>query len=234
MASTTAIAYKTQDVFCTTVTGFGMSEVLPFVAASHPTDTVEQRCEASGYPAIDIEFKVVDPDTGAEQPTDVPGELLVRGYSLASGYYKKPEETAKLIDPDGWLRTGDLARLRDDGHIVFMGRHKDMLKIGGENVSPAEIEGRLADLPGVAEVAVVGVFDDRLGEVGYAFVVPEEGVELTEDVLIDALRGRIAGFKIPRFIRFVDSLPSTASGKVRKVELRELAGTELNDGARPD
>jgi fatty-acyl-CoA synthase len=223
MESSTAIARKVQEVFCPTVSGYGMSEVLPFVSASHPADTVEQRCEASGYPLTDIELRVIDPGTGAEQPPAEPGELLVRGYSVTLGYYKKPEATAELIDEEGWLHTGDMARIRSDGHVVFMGRYKDMLKIGGENVSPAEIETRLVAISGVAEAAVVGVADDRLGQVAFAFVVPEPGAPISADELLAMLQGRIASFKIPRHIRFVDALPATASGKVRKVELRTAA-----------
>lgn len=229
MDSTTPVARRAQEVLCPTVSGWGMSESWPFVACSHPTDGAEQRCEASGYPMNDVECRVVDPATGQDRPTGVPGELLVRGYTVTAGYYAKPEATAEAIDADGWLRTGDMVRLRPDGHLVFVGRFKDMLKVGGENVAPAEVEGRLADLAGVAEVAVVGYPDPRLGEVPVAYVVAAAGARLSADEVLGHLRGRIAGFKLPRHVRFVDALPTTSSGKVRKVELRAAALEELGD-----
>jgi fatty-acyl-CoA synthase len=206
-----------------------MSETWPFVSCTHPLGTLEQRCEASGYPMNDIEFRVVDLDTGAEQPVGVPGELWCRGYTVTRGYYAKPEATAETIDADGWLHSGDMVRLRADGHLVFMGRYKDMLKVGGENVAPAEIESRLADLAGVAEVAVVGYPDPRLGEVPVAYVVATPGSSLGEPDVVGHLSGKVASFKVPRHVRFVDALPMTSSGKVRKVELRAAALEELGD-----
>jgi len=229
--SVTAIAYEVQDVFGPTVSGFGMSELLPLIAVSHPADSLEQRCEASGYPMIDMEFRIVDPDTGEDAPYDVPGVLHVRGYTTMIEYYKKPDETAEVLSPDGWFNTGDLASMRADGHIVYLGRHKDMLKIGGENVSPAEIEARIRQLDDVFDVAVVGVRDDDLGEVGFAFVITHDPTSgLSADDIKTALKGRIASFKIPRYVQFVQQFPSTASGKVRKVELREEAARLLVAG----
>ena len=131
-----------------------MSEVWTACVVSHITNTVEQRTEASGHPMLDVELRVVDPDTGATLPTGEPGELLCRSYTNMLGYYEKPEETAEALDADGWMHSGDLARMRPDGHVVFMGRIKDMLKVGGENVAPAEMEGRLRELDGVVDVAV--------------------------------------------------------------------------------
>jgi fatty-acyl-CoA synthase len=222
--SVTAIAYEAQDVFGPTVSGFGMSELLPLIAVSHPADSREQRCEASGHPMIDMEFRIVDPDTGEDAPINVPGVLHVRGYTTMLEYYKKPEATAEVLSPDGWFNTGDRASMRPDGHIVYLGRHKDMLKIGGENVSPAEIEARIRQIDGVFDVAVVGVRDDDLGEVGFAFVIKHDpSSQLTAEAIQTALKGRIASFKIPHYVQFVDQFPSTASGKVRKVELREEA-----------
>jgi fatty-acyl-CoA synthase len=221
--STTPIARAVQEPLCPTLSGWGMSEVWTACVVSHVTNTLEQRTEASGYPMIDVELKVVDPVTGEEQPPDVPGELLCRSYTTMLGYYNKPEATAEVIDADGWLHSGDLARLRPDGHVVFMGRLKDMLKVGGENVAPAEIEGRLRELPGVSDVAVVGRPDPRLGEVPVAYVLAEPGAELDTDALLGHLRGRVASFKLPRALLVVDALPMTPTGKVRKVELRERA-----------
>ena len=147
--------------------------------------------------------------------------MYVRGYTVTSGYWGKPEATAEVLDDDGWLDTGDVALLRPDGHVVFIGRHKDMLKVGGENVSPAEVEGYLLEVEGVEEIAVVGYPDDRLVEVPVAFVV--SSTDLSAEALIERCRGKIASFKIPRHIIFIDEMPSTPSGKIRKIELREWA-----------
>ena len=140
---------------------------------------------------------------------------------MTSGYWNRPEATAEGLDGDGWLDTGDVALLRPDGHVVFVGRHKDMLKVGGENVSPAEVEGYLLEVDGVQEIAVVGYPDERLVEVPVAFVVRSNDV--TAENLIDRCRGKIASFKIPRHVIFIDEMPVTPSGKIRKVELREWA-----------
>jgi fatty-acyl-CoA synthase len=139
------------------------------------------------------------------------------------GYYKKPEETAKVIDADGWLHSGDVGYLRADGCLRFLGRYKDMLKVGGENVDPMEIEAFLMEVPRVNHAAVVGVPDPRLAEVPVAFVIPEGGRHLSEREVIDFCRGRIASFKIPRRVYFVDQFPLTGSGKIQKYLLRAEA-----------
>jgi fatty-acyl-CoA synthase len=168
-----------------------------------------------------IEFEIRDLDTGVVLPAAETGALHVRGYTVTSGYWNKPEATAEALDDDGWLDTGDVALLRPDGHVVFVGRHKDMLKVGGENVSPAEVEGYLLEVDGVQEIAVVGYPDERLVEVPVAFVVRSNDV--TAENLIERCRGKIASFKIPRHVVFIDEMPVTPSGKIRKVELREWA-----------
>ncbi len=221
MESTIPIARQAQDVFCPTTSGFGMSESWAFIASSHITDSLEQRTEASGYPMYGIEFEIRDLDTGTVLGANETGALHVKGYTVTSGYWDKPEATAEVLDDDGWLDTGDVALLRPDGHVVFVGRHKDMLKVGGENVSPAEVEGYLLEVDGVQEIAVVGYPDERLVEVPVAFVVRSNDVK-AED-LIDRCRGKIASFKIPRHVIFIDEMPVTPSGKIRKVELREWA-----------
>ena len=139
------------------------------------------------------------------------------------GYYEKPEATAAAIDADGWLHTGDMGLLRADGHLRFMGRYKDMLKIGGENVDPMEVEAFLMAHPAVNLAAVVSLPDARLSEVGVAFVRSEPGQALTEDDVLAHCRGRIASFKIPRRVIFVDDFPMTSSGKIQKVKLRAEA-----------
>ncbi len=223
MESSTPTARAAQKVFCPTVSGYGMSEVWAFVSASHYSDSLEVRTEASGFPTDGIEYQIRNLDTGQLEDPDVPGALYVRGYTVMRGYWQRPEATAATLDASGWLDTGDLARLRPDGHLVFMGRHKDMLKVGGENVSPAEVEGYLLASGGIQEIAIVGYPDPRLAEVPVAYVIPSEPGTLSAEELIERCRGRIASFKIPRHVIFVDALPMTSSGKIRKVELRAMA-----------
>ena len=221
--STFPIAEKVQDVFGPTVSGFGMSETWAYVSCDNPSSTREQRVHASGYPMNDYEFRVVNVETGADQPDDEPGELLVRGYTIMDCYWDKPEATADALDADGWLHTGDMAKRRPDGYLVFMGRYKDMLKVGGENVSPAEVEAYLRVMDEVRDAAVVAYPDPRLAEVPVAFVIREPGHEITAAALLERMQGRIASFKIPRHVIFVESYPMTSSGKIRKVELRAEA-----------
>jgi len=221
--STIPIADKVQDVFCPTISGFGMTESWAFVSCSNPSHTREQRVQASGIPMNDYEFRVIDPATGQAQPPDVPGELLVRGYAVMQGYWDNVEATREAIDGDGWLHSGDMARLRHDGHLVFMGRYKDMLKVGGENVSPAEVETYLRTMPEVLDAAVVAYPDPRLAEVPVAFVILRPGHDVPGESLTARLKGRIASYKIPRHVIVVDEFPMTPSGKIRKVELRAKA-----------
>ena len=210
------------------VSAYGMTEVWVGASLGSLDDDAQHRSETSGYPAPGYELKVVDPDTGREQPDGVPGELRVRGYCLMLGYYKKPKETAESYDKDGWFCTGDMAERHADGYIRFIGRYKDMLKVGGENVDPMEVEGLLLENPAVQQVAVVGVADRRLSEVPIAFVERKSGAEVDEDAIIAYCRGKVASFKIPRQVIFVDAFPMTASGKIRKVDLRAQAA-ELFD-----
>ena len=225
--STVPIADKVQDVFGPTVSGWGMSETWAFVSCDNASSTREQRVRASGYPMIDCECRVIDPGTGAEQPPGVPGELLVRGYTVMDSYWDKPEATAAAIDPEGWMHTGDMAVVRADGYLVFMGRYKDMLKVGGENVSPAEVEAYLRTMAEVRDAAVVAYPDPRLAEVPVAFVICEPGHHVPAEALLQRMRGRIASFKIPKHVFFVDAYPMTSSGKIRKIELRAEARRRL-------
>lgn len=229
-ASTIPIAEKVQDVFCPTISGFGMSEVWAYVACNNPSHTREQRVYGSGYPMNDYEFKVIDPETGREQPLGQPGELLIKGYGIMKGYWDKPEATAATLI-DGWVHSGDTAYIREDGHLVFMGRSKDMLKVGGENVSPAEIEAYLRNMVEIQDAAVVAYPNPRLTEVPVAFVILKPDQKVSADTLIERMKGRIASFKIPRHVIFVEAYPMTASGKIRKVELRVRAREQL-DGSQ--
>jgi fatty-acyl-CoA synthase len=229
MSSSCPIARKARTIFGPLVSGYGMSEFGVGAALSFLDSTEEQCVEASGFPAPGYEIRVIDPDTGADRPVGTPGEILVRGYTVMQGYYKKPEATARVLDADGWVHTGDMGILRADGHLRFMGRYKDMLKIGGENVDPMEVEAFLIGHPAVSLAAVVSYPDPRLSEVGVAFVRTEPGQRLTEPDVIDYCRGKIASFKIPRHVFFVDDFPMTGSGKIQKVKLREEALRRLGD-----
>ncbi len=226
--STIPIAERVQDVFCPTISGFGMSESWAYVSVNNPLHTREQRVQASGYPMNDYEFRVVNVDTGHEQPVDEAGELWVRGYAVMRGYWEKPEATLEALDAQGWLHTGDMARLRGDGHLVFLGRYKDMLKVGGENVSPAEVEAYLRKMPEIMDAAVVAYPDPRLAEVPVAFVILKAGQQVSAEELVARMKGKVASYKIPRHIVFTDSYPMTSSGKIRKVELRAQARTLLD------
>jgi fatty-acyl-CoA synthase len=227
MSSSIPIAREARRTFGNLMSGFGMSEVGIGVTFSFLDSTEEQCVEANGYPGMGYEVRIVDPETGAEQPESVPGEILVRGYMVMQGYYKKPAETARAIDEDGWFHTGDMGLMRPDGHMRFLGRYKDMLKIGGENVDPMEVEAFLMSHPAINLAAVVGLPDARLFEVAVAFVLLEAGHTLTEREVIEHCRGRVASFKIPRHVVFVEEFPMTSSGKIQKVKLRERARSEL-------
>ena len=170
MASSIPIARRARRTFGHLMSGFGMSEVGIGVTFSVLDSTEEQCVEANGYPGSGYEVRIVDPETGADQPVSVPGEILVRGYIVTPGYYKRPEETARAIDADGWFHTGDMGLHASDGHLRFLGRYKDMLKIGGENVDPMEVEAFLMAHPAVLAASVVGLPDARLSEVAVAFV----------------------------------------------------------------
>ena len=223
VSSAIPIARRARRTFGNLMTGFGMSEVGIGVTFSFLDSTEEQCVEANGYPGSGYEVRIVDPETGADQPVSVPGEILVRGYAVTRGYYKKPEETARAIDAEGWFHTGDMGVWRPDGHMRFMGRYKDMLKIGGENVDPMEVEAFLMSHPAVEVAAVVGLPDPRLSEVAVAFVQLAVGAVLNERQVVEHCRGRVASFKIPRHVAFVDGFPMTSTGKIQKVRLRERA-----------
>jgi acyl-CoA synthetase (AMP-forming)/AMP-acid ligase II len=171
----------------------------------------------------DTEVRVVD-TSNAALPTGEPGEVVVRGYNVMRGYFEDDEATAQTIDADGWLHTGDIGVLDEHGNLRITDRLKDMYVVGGFNAYPAEIEQVLAAHPAVAEAAVVGVPDERLGEVGKAFVVARPGQSVDADEVIAFARERIANFKVPRSIEVVDALPRNASGKVLKFQLRQRVG----------
>jgi fatty-acyl-CoA synthase len=223
MSSSVPIARKARRVLGRFLSGYGMSEFGVGAALSALDSTEEQCTEASGYPAPGYEIRVVDPQSGRDEPPDVPGEILVRSYMTMRGYYGKPAETAQALDRDGWVHTGDMGVIRTDGHLRFMGRYKDMLKIGGENVDPMEVEAFLMSHAAINLAAVVSFPDPRLAEVAVAFVKREAGCAITDTDVLAHCRGRIASFKIPRHVIFVDDFPMTSSGKIQKMKLREEA-----------
>ena len=211
--------------FETIVTGYGLTECCGTVSMCRHDDDPETIATTSGRAIDGIEVKCVDPD-GKEVERGEPGEVVVRGYNLMRGYFDDEAATAETIDADGWLHTGDIAVMDERGYLRITDRIKDMFIMGGFNCYPAEIEGLLFEMDGVAQVAVIGVPDDRMGEVGAAFVVLEEGANLTNDDVHAWAREHMANFKVPRHVRVVDALPMNASGKVTKFELRELAKSE--------
>jgi fatty-acyl-CoA synthase len=223
MASSEVVARQAQRRLCPTLTGWGMTEVGVGALLSFLDSAEDDRCLGSGWPLPGYEFKVIDPATGQTLPPGAMGELCTRGYAVMQGYYRKPQETAQTIDLQGWLHTGDMAVMFDDGMVRFLGRYKEILKVGGENVDPVEVEAFVLQHPAVDQVQVVGVPDARLSEVVAACVVLNPGASVTAADLIEFCRGRLASFKIPRHVFFVKGFPMTSSGKVQKFRLREAA-----------
>ncbi len=207
----------------------GMTECAGSICIGSAGDALWSRTHNSGRPLQGMEIRLLDPSTGEPSPPGVPGEMLFRGPSCFKEYWRDPETTAATIDADGWFRTGDLVRQDPDGSFGFVSRLKDMLKVGGENASAAEIEGYLITHPAVALAAVVAAPDARYGEVPCAFVKRSAGFEVSEQELIDYCLGSIATFKVPRYIRFVDEYPVSSSQKIQKYALREQIQTELRD-----
>lgn len=222
MHSTEPIARRAQALM-RTVTGYGMTEIGCCATMSDANADAEDRVCMSGWPLSGYELKIIDPASGQSLAPGEVGEICVRGYQVMQGYYRKPEETAKAIDADGWFHTGDSGLMRADGWLRFLGRYKDMLKVGGENVDPTEVEGFLLEDPRINHVAVVGLPDERLSEIPVAFVISEPGATVDEDSILESCRGHIASFKIPRHVFFVDAFPMTSTGKIQKYLLREEA-----------
>jgi acyl-CoA synthetase (AMP-forming)/AMP-acid ligase II len=202
------------------VTGYGLTESHGITTMCRHDDDPETIAKTAGRAIPNVEVRVVD-ESGAVVPTGEPGEVVVRGYNLMKGYYDNPEATAEAIDADGWLHTGDIAIQDAAGNVTITDRIKDMFIVGGFNAYPAEIENIMMGHHDVASVAIVGVADPRLGEVGMAFVVPTTGVDVDIDALIAWCRENMANYKVPRYVELVDSLPLNASNKVLKYELAE-------------
>lgn len=205
---------------------FGMTETAGTVTTSRLDDPLEQRLKRLGKPLPGVEVRIVDVETGEDAPPGGRGEVLVRGYSVLEGYYKDPEKTAKALDAGGWYHTGDIGSIDEAGTMMFHGRLKDMLKVGGENVAAAEIEGCLQRHPAVKLAQVVGIPDQRLVEVAAAFIERKPDTSVSEQELVEFCRREIAGFKVPRHVRFVAEWPMSSS-KIQKFRLREQLVREL-------
>jgi fatty-acyl-CoA synthase len=212
---------------------FGMTETSPVTTQVRTDDTLEHRCETVGQVMPHMEIKIVDPATGRTQPRGEPGEFLARGYSVMRGYWTDTERTAEAIDAGRWMHTGDLATMDADGYVRIVGRSKDMVIRGGENVYPREIEEFLYTHADIADVQVIGVPDERYGEELMAWVIARESATLTADDVRDFCRDRIAHYKIPRYVKLVDSFPMTVTGKVQKYKMREAAIEELGLAPAP-
>ncbi|MBK7777469.1 MAG: AMP-binding protein [Sandaracinaceae bacterium] len=206
--------------FDTVITAYGLTESTGCVTMCRQGDAPKTIAETSGRAMPDVEVRIVDADN-QPLPPNQPGEIVLRGYNVMVGYFEAEEQTREAIDADGWLHTGDVGMLDEAGNIRITDRMKDMFIVGGFNAYPAEIENTLLRMPGVGEVAVIGVPDERLGEVGMAFVVPAPGATLTAEEVLAWSRENMANFKVPRTARVVDALPRNPTGKVQKFKLRE-------------
>jgi fatty-acyl-CoA synthase len=202
---------------------YGLTETSPVITQTRTDDDIRRRTETVGKVMPGIELRIVDPDTGKAVGPGTQGEVCCRGYNVMKGYYNMPEETAAVFYPDGWLRSGDLGVVDDDGYLSITGRLKDMIIRGGENIYPREIEEFLYHMEGISDVQVVGVPSRKYGEEVAAFIILKKGYERTIEDVRDYCRGKIARHKVPRYVAFVESYPVTASGKIQKYKLRETA-----------
>ncbi|MGI8711858.1 MAG: AMP-binding protein [Solirubrobacteraceae bacterium] len=206
---------------------YGMTETSPVSTQTAVDDPIEKRVGSVGRVGQHLEIRVARADTGETVGRGETGELCTRGYSVMSGYWNEAERTAEAIDADGWMHTGDLATMDDEGYVNIVGRIKDLVIRGGENVYPREVEEFLYGHPDIADVQVIGVPDDRYGEELMAWVVVRHGASLDEDTVREFCRGRIAHYKVPRYVKFTDAFPMTVTGKVQKFKMREQAIDEL-------
>jgi fatty-acyl-CoA synthase len=206
--------------------GYGMTETGPLSTQTLPDDPIELRVGTVGRPLPNTEIKIID-EEGHIVPRGVPGELCTRGYNVMRGYWSDPERTAKDIDAAHWIRSGDIATMDDDSYLRIVGRSKDMLIRGGENIYPREIEEFLYTNPKIEQVEVVGVPDPKFGEEVAAWIKLHEGQTASEAEIREYCKGKLAHFKIPRYIRFVDEFPMTVTGKVQKYLIRESMAAEL-------
>ena len=206
--------------FETVITAYGLTESTGVVTMCTPDDDYETIASTSGCAIADVEVKCVN-QNNQEVPVGEPGEILVRGYNVTEGYFNNPKATKETIDTEGWLHTGDIGILDQNGYIKITDRSKDMFIVGGFNAYPAEIENILCDHPAISQAAVIGIADERMGEVAKAFIVLKPNHELQEDTLVEWSKENMANYKVPREIAFVEALPTNAAGKVMKFILKE-------------
>ncbi|MBQ3902173.1 MAG: AMP-binding protein, partial [Lachnospiraceae bacterium] len=205
------------------VSVYGQTESAPGTTMSSWDDPLDVRTETVGYHFAHVQCKIVDPETGETLGDDQNGEFLSKGYNTMKGYYKMPEETKQAIDPDGWLHTGDLACRDKNGNFRITGRLKDMIIRGGENIYPKEIEEFIYTHPDVQDVQVIGVPDEKYGEEAMACIILKKDREVSEEDMRSFIAASIAAHKVPRYIRFVESFPMNAAGKILKYKMREEA-----------
>jgi len=216
------------QMHCTEITiAYGLTESSPVITQTTPDDPIELRVSTVGKALPHTEVKIISASTGKIVPVGEPGELCTRGYHVMKGYYKNPEATGLAIDEDGWLHSGDLAVMDEQGYFRITGRAKDMIIRGGENIYPREVEEFLYTCPGVSDVQVIGIPDRKYGEQVVAWIKLEEGSTVTEQEIREFCKGKIARFKIPKSIKFVTEFPQTVTGKVQKFKMRETMVKEL-------
>ncbi|MEE8593445.1 MAG: AMP-binding protein [Candidatus Bipolaricaulota bacterium] len=218
-----------EDMHCNVSIAYGLTEASPVITMTRFDDSVQRRVETVGRALEGIEVKMADDDKNP-LPAGEMGELACRGYNVMMGYYKMPGKTAESIDEEGWLYSGDLATMDQDGYVQIVGRKKDMLICGGFNVYPAEIEEYLFTHPKVQNVSVIGIPDDVMGEVAVAYIIPREGTNIDPHGIVDFCVGEIANFKVPRYVQIVGEFPMTQSGKIQKFRLREIAKESMDGG----
>lgn len=215
--------------FKTVLTAYGLTETCGLVSICAATDDARTIATTSGRAIDGVQMRVLD-ESGCEVQPGMPGEIVVKGYNIMKGYFQDPQETARAVDPDGWLHTGDIGTVDERGYVRITDRKKDMFIVGGFNCYPAEIENILLAHPGIAQVAVVGVPDYRLGEVASAHIVTKTGADLTPDQVVSWSRENMANYKVPRFVKMCSALPMNAAGKVLKAVLREESEQGLRVG----
>lgn len=221
-----------EKMHCSEITiVYGLTEASPGITQTRTDDPIHVRVSTVGKPFEGVEVKIIDPESGQTVPPGKPGELCSRGYNTMKGYYKMPQQTAEAISPDGWLRTGDQAIEDDEGYIRITGRLKDVIIRGGENIYPKEVEDFLREIPNIKDVQIVAVPSEKYGEEAAAFVQLKEGSNLEASEIQDYCRGKIARYKIPKYIFFTESYPLTSSGKVQKFKLREEAAARVKAAA---
>ncbi len=217
-----------RDMHCTELTiCYGLTEASPVITQTTTEDTLERKVTTVGRALPHTEVKIVDPNTGEEVPLGANGELLTRGYLVMNGYHNDPVGTAATIEKDGWLHSGDIASMDEHGYVTITGRLKEMIIRGGENIYPREIEEFLYSYPGIKDAQVIGVPSDKYGEEVMAWIIPHEGITLEAEAIQSFCREKIAGFKVPKYIKFVDSFPTTVTGKVQKFVMRQMAIEEM-------